>query len=235
MPNNYSDQLASTRDDLDNLARLQAQQDRSVQNLTNILGSFSPTGSIPGIGDHVNVPPPPFDLDQIFDSEIFADVPDLERSGFDFGGDGTTDDHADPIPSVANAGEFTNRTFGFDGTADDHDDDPLFENNPQLVNSSDKRANSNQLAQQRSGFSEGFDDSFGDGGGAVNKADYSNLLGVGAKASPRVKQEPGHIVESLSDSGSTSQADTVEIDDSVPSISNDDSRFGVSPKRRRKA
>lgn len=72
----YNVGLDKTKAEIDKLADIQAEQDRSVQNLTNLLQPLSPTGSIPGIGDGSNVPPPALDLDQIFNSgDYFSDFP----------------------------------------------------------------------------------------------------------------------------------------------------------------
>ncbi|KAF7503773.1 hypothetical protein GJ744_003265 [Endocarpon pusillum] len=77
MPNNYDRRLAATKSDLDSLAKMQADQDRSVQNLTNLLQPLSPTGSIPGLGDGADVQPPPLDIDDFLSSSAnyFPDFP----------------------------------------------------------------------------------------------------------------------------------------------------------------
>lgn len=77
MPNNYDRGLAATKSDLDNLAKMQADQDRSVQNLTNLLQPLSPTGSIPGLGDGADVQPAPLDIDDFLSSSAnyFPDFP----------------------------------------------------------------------------------------------------------------------------------------------------------------
>jgi heat shock transcription factor len=76
MPHNYSNRLASTRQEIDNLVKMQAEQDRSVQNLTSLLQPLSPNGTIPGIENDSNVPPPPLDLDTIFNNDYFTDIGD---------------------------------------------------------------------------------------------------------------------------------------------------------------
>lgn len=86
MPHNYPARLANTRAEIDNLVKMQAEQDRSVQNLTDLLQPLSPTGSIPGLPGEGNtggnVPPPPLDLDQIFNSgDYFGDFADLDKTG----------------------------------------------------------------------------------------------------------------------------------------------------------
>ncbi|OJD22370.1 hypothetical protein ACJ73_06282 [Blastomyces percursus] len=84
MPAGYPTRLANTRAEIDNLVKMQAEQDRSVQNLTNLLQPLSPNGSIPGLDENSlnsGVPPPPLDLDQIFNSDYFSDFPDMDKSG----------------------------------------------------------------------------------------------------------------------------------------------------------
>jgi heat shock transcription factor, other eukaryote len=86
MPNNYDRRLAATKSDLDSLAKMQADQDRSVQNLTNLLQPLSPTGSIPGISDGTDVQPPPLDIDDFLNSNAnyFPDFPPDQN--YDFNG-----------------------------------------------------------------------------------------------------------------------------------------------------
>ena len=89
MPTSFDRSLASTKADLENLAKMQAEQDRSVQNLTNLLQPLSPTGSIPGIGDGTNVQPPPLDIDDFLNhSDYFQDFP--IDGNFDFGDSANT-------------------------------------------------------------------------------------------------------------------------------------------------
>lgn len=97
MPQNYPGRLANTRAEINNLAQMQADQDRSVQNLTYLLQPLSPSGVIPGIANGVangnnynntngNVPPSsPLDLDQIFNNDYFADVNDEEKPDLGIG------------------------------------------------------------------------------------------------------------------------------------------------------
>lgn len=126
-PANFHRRLASTHADLDQLAKLQAEQDKSVQNLTNLLQPLSPTGSIPGIGDGQSLPAPPLDIDDFLNhNEYFADFPSDGNGNYEFGSTGlgnhggTTDD----LPYV-----------------DYKDDDELFSNlnsNPQASGSGGK-------------------------------------------------------------------------------------------------
>lgn len=86
MPNNYDRHLAATKSDLNNLAKMQAEQDRSVQSLTNLLQPLSPTGSIPGLADGTDVQPPPLDIDDFLNTSAsyFTDFPPDQN--FDFHG-----------------------------------------------------------------------------------------------------------------------------------------------------
>ncbi|OAL38202.1 hypothetical protein AYO20_02654 [Fonsecaea nubica] len=88
-PPNFHRRLASTQADLEQLAKLQAEQDKSVQNLTNLLQPLSPTGSIPGIGDGQSFPPPPLDIDDFLThNEYFGDFPSDGNGNYDFGNTG---------------------------------------------------------------------------------------------------------------------------------------------------
>lgn len=88
MPKDYSRNLQRNSADLDSLARLQAEQDKSVQNLTELLQPLSPTGSIPGIHDGQNLPPPPLDIDNFLNQEYFNDFPSDNGAGYDYSGNG---------------------------------------------------------------------------------------------------------------------------------------------------
>ena len=88
MPTNYDRNLASAKADLDNLAKLQADQEQSVQNLTSLLQPLSPTGSIPGLGDGLDIAPPPLDIDAFLSNgDYFQDFP---TEGNNFETNGTT-------------------------------------------------------------------------------------------------------------------------------------------------
>ncbi|KAK2799994.1 stress-responsive transcription factor hsf1 [Onygenales sp. PD_10] len=122
MPLNYPARLAGTRAEIDNLAKMQAEQDRSVQNLTNLLQPLSPTGSIPGLDAdsmHSGVPPPPLDLDQIFNSgDYFSDFPDMDKGGdlpgFDQAGQTNNNENNDAGNTAANDTHGSD-LFNFDG------------------------------------------------------------------------------------------------------------------------
>ena len=112
MPKDYSRNLQRSQADLDSLARLQAEQDRSVQNLTELLQPLSPTGSIPGIHDGQNLPPPPLDIDNFLNQDYFTDFPSDGAGNYDFSG----------------AGAGNNINVSYDNVNDD--DDELFANVP---------------------------------------------------------------------------------------------------------
>lgn len=123
MPQNYSGRLANTRQEIDNLVKMQAEQDRSVQNLTNLLQPLSPTGTIPGLDSEGNVPPPPLDLDSIFNNDYFTDLggdADNDKKHFDVedhAGQGTTTHEP---AGQADEGD-TNDLFNFDHIPDNGD------------------------------------------------------------------------------------------------------------------
>ncbi|KAI1615679.1 heat shock transcription factor [Exophiala viscosa] len=113
-PANFRRRLANTSSDLDNLAKMQAEQDKSVQNLTSLLQPLSPTGSIPGIGDGQSLPPPPLDIDDFLNhADYFPDMSSDPNGNYDFGNTGLDSNGAND--------------FGF---ADYKDDDELFGNLP---------------------------------------------------------------------------------------------------------
>lgn len=109
----FDNRLASTKHDLDQLAQLQAAQDKSVENLTNLLQPLSPSGSIPGIGDGQDVPPPPLDIDAFLGHDYFADFNTDGNTGFDFS----------QLNNNAYNSNNNNTATGFDF----NDSDPLFE------------------------------------------------------------------------------------------------------------
>lgn len=79
----YDARLASSRAEIENLMKMQAEQDRNVQNLTNLLQPLSPTGAIPGLNDnfqHPHMTQPPLDLEHIFSGDYFANYPTFDTS-----------------------------------------------------------------------------------------------------------------------------------------------------------
>lgn len=113
----FDNKLASTKQDLDQLAQLQAAQDESVKNLTSLLQPLSPSGSIPGIGDGQDVPPPPLNIDDfLHNTDYFAD----------YNPDGTANGNLDFSKDLSN---FNDNAYSSNGNAagfDFGDDDPLF-------------------------------------------------------------------------------------------------------------
>ncbi|KAJ6147129.1 hypothetical protein N7497_009111 [Penicillium chrysogenum] len=119
MPHNYSGRLASTRQEIDNLVKMQAEQDRSVQNLTSLLQPLSPNGTIPGIDSEGNVPPPPLDLDQIFNNDYFTDIGDAgsdmkKQAENPLSHLGTGQNTQDPVGTTQGDDGDTNDLFDFD-------------------------------------------------------------------------------------------------------------------------
>ncbi|PHH81401.1 hypothetical protein CDD82_878 [Ophiocordyceps australis] len=79
-------QINSNQIDLDQLHRLQNDQDAKIQEIGEMLGPLSPSGQIPGLGDgngHL-FDPPNVDLDQYFDSNAFLHDASFTGDGNDF-------------------------------------------------------------------------------------------------------------------------------------------------------
>jgi heat shock transcription factor len=215
MLQNYSAQLNNTRNEIDNLMKMQAEQDRSVQNLTNLLQPLSPTGQIPGLVDG-HVPPPSLDLDQIFNSQdYFTDLPDLN------------DDNKDNIPfddlstaptQTAGTGEDVKDLFDFDNLGNEGGGD------------SDLFGNSGR------GAPSGYFDNYEDYTKNNNPFNNGNIVDTDAG------NAPGRIVETLTDSETTSPSNTADDNaagltaPSNPAAASTptDSSTTHSPKRRRK-
>ncbi|KAJ5182417.1 hypothetical protein N7492_000033 [Penicillium capsulatum] len=179
MPPNYSGRLADTRHEIDNLVKMQAEQDRSVQNLTNLLQPLSPNGHIPGLDSDGNVPPPPLDLDTLFNNDYFTDLGEGdqdrklfsldENPGAQGAGGGGANMH-EPTGSAQGDGGDTNDLFDFDHIPDNGD---LFDGSGQGQNH----------------YNYGFDGS-----------------GYGADSGPGQNPDSGRVVEQLTDSEATSPA-----------------------------
>lgn len=136
-------QWNKSQEEFDILAKLQAEQNSKVQNLTTILQPLSPSGSIPGLTDNqyfgeqsAENGPAPLDLDQIFNSgDYFTDhgngninldgnenldnginfsFDDLGNGPNGFNGD-STGDHSGRILETVNSSEATSPA----NTADD--------------------------------------------------------------------------------------------------------------------
>ena len=111
-PANFYHRLQSMRTDLDQLACLQEQQDKSLQKLTNLLQPLSPIGSIPGIHDVQSLAPPPLGIDDFLNhNEYFADFA---------GADGNNQNY-----DFANTGINPQGTIS-DSDLKDYEDDELF-------------------------------------------------------------------------------------------------------------
>lgn len=186
MPPNYSGRLANTRQEIDNLVKMQAEQDRSVQNLTNLLQPLSPTGTIPGLDSDGNVPPPPLDLDSIFNNDYFTDL------GGDAGNDKKHFDLENNAGQAAGTGTNTHEPAG---PADGGDTNDLF-NFDHIPDNGDLFDGSNQGQGQ---YNYNFDG-----------ANY------GGDADSGHNVDSGPVIEQLPDSESTSPAATTEDNPGQP-------------------
>ncbi len=139
MPKSYDRRLATTKSDLENLAKMQQDQDRSVQNLTNLLQPLSPSGSIPGIGDGTDVQPPTLDIDDFLNSSAnyFTDFPTDQNLDFN----GNEIDDPNVAPAATNGIDFANLADG--------DDDELFGNVPPQQQNSNRPRPGPEHHQQR--------------------------------------------------------------------------------------
>ncbi|KAJ4237283.1 Heat shock transcription factor [Fusarium solani] len=121
--------------DLEQLQRLQSEQDAKISELGNLLGPLSPSGHIPGLGEGESYfDPPPVDLDQYFDSNAFLNDGHFGGDGNDFNFTLDTDPthqntslhpgHAVPhggntnTPSPAGTEEIPRDDLGLDGNPD---------------------------------------------------------------------------------------------------------------------
>ncbi|KPM40599.1 hypothetical protein AK830_g5941 [Neonectria ditissima] len=79
-------QIGSNQVDLEQLQRLQSEQDAKISELGSLLGPLSPSGHIPGLGETAEAyfDPPPVDLDQYFDSNAFLNDSTFGGDGNDF-------------------------------------------------------------------------------------------------------------------------------------------------------
>lgn len=89
-------QINTNQMDLDQLQRLQSDQDAKIHELSELLGPLSPSGRIPGIddGNEAYFDQPPVDMDQFFDSSAFLNDANFGADGddFNFNIDGAADD-----------------------------------------------------------------------------------------------------------------------------------------------
>lgn len=79
-------QISTNQVDLDQLQRLQTEQESKIHELSSLLGPLSPSGRIPGIEDAPDgyFDPPQVDLDQYFDSNAFLNDGSFGGDGNDF-------------------------------------------------------------------------------------------------------------------------------------------------------
>lgn len=79
-------QISTNQMDLDQLHRLQSDQDAKIHELSEMLGPLSPSGRIPGLGDgnEAYFDQPNVDLDQFFDSNAFLNDAHFGTDGNDF-------------------------------------------------------------------------------------------------------------------------------------------------------
>ncbi|BDD58901.1 stress-responsive transcription factor hsf1 [Monascus purpureus] len=191
MPHNYTGRLANTRAEIDNLVKMQAEQDRSVQNLTDLLQPLSPTGTIPGLGRNgANVPPPPLDLDQIFNNDYFTDIDDVDSKhnlGF---GDSTTSTGPAPAAGLDNDSiKDANDLFDFDHLPAEGD---LFGDTSATTNT-----------PQNAGYFGGFDGTSVAGKPINSTAPDPNFTDGNNNI------DSGRVIETLTDSEGTSPSNTV--------------------------
>ncbi|KAL4882239.1 hypothetical protein BJY04DRAFT_187507 [Aspergillus karnatakaensis] len=188
MPHNYSTRLANTRSEIDNLMKMQAEQDRSVQNLTNLLQPLSPNGTIPGIGADGAVPPPPLELDHIFNNDYFTDFAEYvpqDRGNLEYGDTADASHAAPTVEPAATTGP----------------DDPIKQDGNDLFDF-DHLAGDGELFgdshQPSPGFFQGFDNN-----------GYSHASANTATSNPATTR-PGRVVETLTDSESTSPSNPID-------------------------
>ncbi|KAL2810133.1 hypothetical protein BJX63DRAFT_325905 [Aspergillus granulosus] len=219
MPHNYSHRLANTRSEIDNLMKMQAEQDRSVQNLTNLLQPLSPNGTIPGIGTDGNIPPPPLELDQIFNNDYFTDFADYDqhnKDNLDFSDHTASGQVPAPVEPPAPTGT----------------DDPIIKQDGHDLFDFDHLAGDGELFgashQASPGFYAGFDNNYGTANTSNPNQENQGISG------------PGRVVETLTDSEATSPSNTIDDTSQYPGLldtgydSQGGKRNGVA-KRRKKA
>ncbi|GAD92100.1 heat shock transcription factor [Paecilomyces variotii No. 5] len=221
MPQNYANHLASTRAEIDNLTKMQAEQDRSVQNLTNLLQPLSPNGSIPGVGEHANGMQPSLDLDQIFNSDYFSEMPDIEKTGIDF-----PESTAPPAQTIPTSADPASDLFSFDNLPSGAD--------PELFDDA-TGISSHDSHSTPSGYYDGYQD--------FNKVTglngHTGGTPSGFAAGRRNVNESGRVVETFTDSESTSPAGAGDDNSQFSARNLPDSGGGKGNggggKRRRKA
>ena len=245
MPQNYPSRLANTRAEIDNLVKMQAEQDRSVQNLTNLLQPLSPTGSIPGLdSSKSNAPPPPLDLDHIFNSDYFSEYPSDVGAGAvttDKGEEGDqanqqsqsnnpsgAEDRKADVTGVSSFGDGSqqpNDLFDFDSLHDSSLDN--FFGNPGAPADTQTQPQQQQQSSSAPGY---FDNIPGSGQSYDHTTRAWNQGGGGANnSSTNAFDGGGRVTESYTSSGGTSPANT-SVDDTSLGQDNAD----PTPKRQRR-
>ncbi|EFR01069.1 heat shock transcription factor [Nannizzia gypsea CBS 118893] len=208
MPSNYSAQLASTRSELDNLVKMQAEQARSVQHLTNMLQPLSPTGSIPGI-DNNQIPPPPLDLDNIFNSgDYFSDIPGVENSGKD----GQNQTHA--AAAATAGGKNDNNNNNNATTTDSNQTDDLFDFDTLAADPSQPAPNFFDTFDHFDGTSNNGLNGLGDVGSGINMNSNNNSDNNNLGSGMGHDLDRNRITETFTSSEATSPANTL-VDDSL--------------------
>ncbi|KAG5928670.1 hypothetical protein E4U42_000202 [Claviceps africana] len=111
-------QISNNQSDLDELQRLQSEQDAKIHELSEMLGPLSPSGRIPALEDAGEgfFDPPNVDLDQFFDSNAFLNDPAFGTDGTDFnfaldpggGGVDTLLEEGNPITSTSSGSSSSN-------------------------------------------------------------------------------------------------------------------------------
>ncbi|KAM0251097.1 hypothetical protein ACHAQJ_008341 [Trichoderma viride] len=126
MPAPSLQHISTNQNDLEQLKRLQSEQDAKIHELSGILGPLSPSGHIPGLeeenGNGAYFDAPPVDLDQFFDSNAF-----LNDAHFGDGNDFNFNLEADGLNNGLNHGlDGINHKFDTpspSGTEEIHRDD----------------------------------------------------------------------------------------------------------------
>lgn len=129
-PNSFNRGLANSKANYDSLAKMQAEQDKSVQNLTNLLQPLSPSGSIPGIHDDTSLPPAPWNVDDFLNAD---------QGYFDsFGSDGANFDLNNTDDSIA-APAFNDYDDMFSGVPNPTNDNQASNTNDTLTTDENNR------------------------------------------------------------------------------------------------
>ncbi|UKZ89989.1 uncharacterized protein TrAFT101_005023 [Trichoderma asperellum] len=126
MPAPSLQHISTNQNELEQLKRLQSEQDAKIHELSGILGPLSPNGHIPGIddGNEAYFDAPPVDLDQFFDSNAFlndAHFGDGNDFNFNLDADGLhngldASNHKFDTPSPAGTEEIHRDDLGLNGS-----------------------------------------------------------------------------------------------------------------------